>query len=161
MLCVVLHVLSKWLVQLLTKTLCVVAVQRAGHVVAVKVFHDHLRIGQGGEDLRELELLRRLKHDNIISLYAIEQEVAFRPLGAFFLAAVFLGTLMCNYILKIYVYVYRSQSSGAVRKSRWPSWAPVPNKPTVSVDVKQHSASHDSEPRSCEKVEVAVPGSRP
>ena len=23
---------------------------------------------------------------------------------------------------------------------RWPSWAPVPNKPTVSVDVKQHSA---------------------
>ena len=23
-------------------------------------------------------------------------------------------------------------------KSRWPSWAPVPNKPTVSVDVKQH-----------------------
>ena len=26
------------------------------------------------------------------------------------------------------------QSSGAVRKSRWPpSWAPVPNKPTVSV----------------------------
>ena len=30
------------------------------------------------------------------------------------------------------------QSSGAVRKSRWPSWAPVPNKPMVSVDVKQH-----------------------
>ena len=22
--------------------------------------------------------------------------------------------------------------------SRWPSWAPVPNKPRVSVDVKQH-----------------------
>ena len=31
-----------------------------------------------------------------------------------------------------------AQSSGAVRKSRWTSWAPVPNKPTVSVDVKQH-----------------------
>ena len=31
------------------------------------------------------------------------------------------------------------QSSGGVWKSRWPSWAPVPNKPTVSVDVKQHS----------------------
>ena len=31
-----------------------------------------------------------------------------------------------------------NQSSGAVWKSRWPSWAPVPNKPTVSVDVKQH-----------------------
>ena len=26
-----------------------------------------------------------------------------------------------------------------VWKSRWPSWAPVPNKPTVSVDVKHHS----------------------
>ena len=66
--------------------------------MAVKVFHEHLRIGQGGEDLRELELLRRLKHDNIISLHAIEQEVAFGPLGAFFLTAVFLGTLMRNYI---------------------------------------------------------------
>ena len=31
------------------------------------------------------------------------------------------------------------QSSGAVWKSKWPSWAPVPNinKPTVCVDVKQ------------------------
>ena len=29
------------------------------------------------------------------------------------------------------------QSSGAVWKSRWPSWVPVPNKPTVSADVKQ------------------------
>ena len=55
--------------------------QRAGHVVAVKVFHEHLRIGQGGEDLRELELLRRLKHDNIISLHAIEQEVSYMLLG--------------------------------------------------------------------------------
>ena len=26
-------------------------------------------------------------------------------------------------------------------KLRWPSWAPVTNKPTVSVDVKQHSAN--------------------
>ena len=32
----------------------------------------------------------------------------------------------------------KPQSSGAVWKSRWPSWAPVPNKPTVSVAVKQH-----------------------
>ena len=30
------------------------------------------------------------------------------------------------------------QSSGALWKSRWTSWAPVPNKPTVFVDVKQH-----------------------
>ena len=32
------------------------------------------------------------------------------------------------------------QSSGVVWKSRWPSWAPVPNKPTISVDVKQHTS---------------------
>ena len=29
----------------------------------------------------------------------------------------------------------QSQSSVIVWESRWPSWAPVPNKPTVSVDV--------------------------
>ena len=35
---------------------------------------------------------------------------------------------------------YRSmpRSSGAVWKSRWTSWVPVPKKPTVSVDVEQH-----------------------
>ena len=54
------------------------------------------------------------------------------------------------------------QSSGAVSKSRWPSRAPVPNKPTVSVDVKQHSTNFtDSELRSCVKVEVNVLGSHP
>ena len=37
------------------------------------------------------------------------------------------------------------QSSGAAWKSRWPCWAPVPNKPTVSVDVKQHS-THSAPP---------------
>ena len=31
-----------------------------------------------------------------------------------------------------------AQNPGAVWKSRWTSWAPVPVKPTVSVDVKQH-----------------------
>ncbi|XP_076469514.1 serine/threonine-protein kinase TBK1-like isoform X2 [Babylonia areolata] len=46
-----------------------------GHVVAVKVFHEHLRVGLAGEDLRELELLRRLKHENVITLHAIEQEL--------------------------------------------------------------------------------------
>ena len=34
-----------------------------------------------------------------------------------------------------------------VSKSRWTSWAPVPNKPTVSVDVKQHSTSQPTCPR--------------
>ena len=32
----------------------------------------------------------------------------------------------------------KCQSSGAVWKSRWTSWAPVPNKPAGCVDVKQH-----------------------
>ena len=31
--------------------------------------------------------------------------------------------------------MHNIQSSEAVSKSRWTSWAPVPNKPTVSVDV--------------------------
>ena len=34
--------------------------------------------------------------------------------------------------------VSSAQSSGAAWESRWPSLDPVPNKPTVSVDVKQH-----------------------
>ena len=41
----------------------------------------------------------------------------------------------------------RGQSSGAVWKSRWPSWVPVPNKPTVSVDVKQHSTKESGKPK--------------
>ena len=35
-------------------------------------------------------------------------------------------------------YSLSRDSSGSVWKSRWTSWAPVLNKPTVSVDVKQH-----------------------
>ena len=31
-----------------------------------------------------------------------------------------------------------SELRSRVWKSKWTSWAPVPNKPTVSVDVKQH-----------------------
>ena len=30
------------------------------------------------------------------------------------------------------------------QEPRWPSWAPVPNKPTGSVDVKRHSTNPDS-----------------
>ena len=41
--------------------------------------------------------------------------------------------------LNKYLSRLKRQSSGAVWKSRWPSWVPVPNKPTVSVDIKQHS----------------------
>ena len=48
---------------------------------------------------------------------------------------------------------------------RWPaaSWAPVPNKPAVSVDVKQHSTDTATlrAQDGCVKVEVAVLGSRP
>ena len=41
---------------------------------------------------------------------------------------------------QVYLHCY-SQSSGAVWKLRWRSWAPVPNKRTVSVDIKQHPAN--------------------
>ena len=40
-------------------------------------------------------------------------------------------------VLKVDGGLMREQSSGAVWKSRWPSSAPVPNKPTISVDIKQ------------------------
>ena len=51
-------------------------------------------------------------------------------------------------IYQNHTYPSLPQSSGAVWKSRWPSWAPVPNKPTVSVDVTQHWSAqwHDSTP---------------
>ena len=45
--------------------------------------------------------------------------------------------LQCRVHKALKCLVRYSQSSGAVRKSRWLSWAPVPNKPMVSVDVKQ------------------------
>ena len=41
------------------------------------------------------------------------------------------------------------QSSGGVWKSRWPSWAPVPNKPTVSVDVKLATLNQGWQTGSC------------
>ena len=54
-----------------------------------------------------------------------------------------------------------SRNSGAVWTSRWPSWGPVPSKPTVSVmatvDVKHELGP--SELRSCVEVDVAVLGS--
>ena len=40
-------------------------------------------------------------------------------------------------------------------------WAPVPNKPTVSVDAVKQRSTNPSELRSCVKVEVVVLGSRP
>ncbi|CAL1547530.1 unnamed protein product, partial [Lymnaea stagnalis] len=42
-----------------------------GQVVAVKVFHDY--ITQKADDIRELELLQQLKHENIIRLITIEK----------------------------------------------------------------------------------------
>ena len=39
----------------------------------------------------------------------------------------------CSGLMLLYV-----QSSGAAWKLTWLSWATIPNKPTVSVDVKQH-----------------------
>lgn len=43
-----------------------------GTLVAVKVFHDHVNMGNK-EDDRELQLLRKLDHPNIIRLLAIEK----------------------------------------------------------------------------------------
>ena len=43
--------------------------------------------------------------------------------------------------LKRTPFIMTKQNSGAVWKSRWPSWAPLPNNPTVSVDVKHHSTN--------------------
>ena len=52
-------------------------------------------------------------------------------------------SLMVSMDVKHHVYLltyyWDCQNSGAMWKSRWPSWASVPNKPTVSVDVKQLS----------------------
>ena len=57
--------------------------------------------------------------------------------------ALFFVEVMSVRYIKIYKITYTPirQSSGAVWKSRWPSWAPVPNKPTVSVDVKKRLSS--------------------
>ena len=60
-------------------------------------------------------------------------------------------------IIRLWFYSL-SQSSGAVWKSRWPSWVPVPNKPTVSVDVKQLSAKNQFKSSRCWEP-VAVNGS--
>ena len=49
-----------------------------------------------------------------------------------------LDWLHCQYKM-LNPFVHICQSSGAVWKSRWLSWAPIPNKPMVSVDIKQHS----------------------
>ena len=46
-----------------------------------------------------------------------------------------------KHAVKDYSHSFWTHRSGAVWKSRWPPWAPVPNKPTVSVDVKQYSTN--------------------
>ena len=45
-----------------------------------------------------------------------------------------------------YLYSFRAQEL-CQSKSRWPSWAPVPNKPTVSVNVKQHFNNNNNNNR--------------
>jgi len=49
--------------------------QRMGDMCAVKVFADLLRTAHIQVKARELELMRKLKHRNIVCLLAIEQEV--------------------------------------------------------------------------------------
>ena len=51
------------------------------------------------------------------------------------------------------------QSSGGVWKWRWPSWAPVPNKPKVSVDVKQNTSANNmskSLQRTCQQKVISL-----
>ena len=48
--------------------------------------------------------------------------------------------------------VTAKRSSRAVRKSRWLSWAPVPNKSKVSAEVKPHSTVHHRQNDSCIKL---------
>ncbi|KAK6176923.1 hypothetical protein SNE40_015127 [Patella caerulea] len=46
-----------------------------GEVVAVKQFRSNVRFGHSSEvEMRELDLLRKLKHENIITLYDIERQ---------------------------------------------------------------------------------------
>jgi len=47
-----------------------------GDVCAVKVFADLVRTAHIQVKTRELELMRKLKHRNIVCLLAIEQEVS-------------------------------------------------------------------------------------
>ncbi|KAL8589272.1 hypothetical protein ACOMHN_039915 [Nucella lapillus] len=49
--------------------------QTTGRVVAIKLFHKHLRYSHCIEDLPELKILRQLKHDNVIAVLGIEQEL--------------------------------------------------------------------------------------
>jgi len=49
--------------------------QRMGDVCAVKVFADLVRTVHIQIKARELELMRKLKHRNVVCLLAIEQEV--------------------------------------------------------------------------------------
>ena len=44
---------------------------------------------------------------------------------------------MFTYLLTYLLYLLTELRS-CVKKWMWPSWVPVPNKPTVSVDVKQY-----------------------
>lgn len=49
--------------------------QRTGEVCAIKVFAEQLRPAIMQAKTRELELMTRLKHVNIVKFLAIEQEV--------------------------------------------------------------------------------------
>ena len=65
-----------------------------------------------------------------------DRQTSYLPPGQ--LPRSYLGKLNFNLSCIKQSLIQGPQSSGAMSKSRWTSWAPVPNKPTVSVDVKQH-----------------------
>ena len=62
-------------------------------------------------------------------------------------------TTSTSVVLLYICLVDHSQSSGAVWKSTWPFCrAPVPNKPTVSVDVTEATLNHPTDSQSCPNI---------
>ena len=54
--------------------------QTTGEVCAVKLFHDRVSQHYSAVPHREIELLQRLKHRNVISIFDIQREVRKNPL---------------------------------------------------------------------------------
>ena len=142
--------------------------------------HAHLEQGGGGR-LADIILPRRIWGSmlvNKITLLSLrtnegQTSIVSFPYRRFTYRSIIVSNVTCQMglcsqgflVLHVELYLLSlrmlslPQSSGAVWVSRWTSWAPIPNKPTVSVDVKQHWTI--SEFRSCVNVEVDVLGSRP
>ena len=58
----------------------------------------------------------------------------------YYIAPFFLSFFLSYF--SFFLLSFSRAGSGAVWKTSWPSWVPVPNKPMVYVDVKQHDSDH-------------------